>query len=84
MIIKVSIVILISLEFSQKNLKNREFESLKPRVWRKIAAKKTRVREIREFGTASLRGISVCRGDSYNLSWYENGYLIHFRKLGGQ
>ena len=34
---------------SIENLKNREFESLRPQVWREIAEKKTRVRENREF-----------------------------------
>ena len=50
-----------------KILKNREFESLRPRILREIAEKKPRVRENREFGTASLRGISVsvCLPESF-------------------
>ena len=39
---------------SIENLKNREFESLRPRVWREIAEK---IRKLEK--TASLRGISV-------------------------
>ena len=37
-----------------ENLKNCEFESLRPRVWREIAEKKHEFEK-----TASLRGISV-------------------------
>ena len=39
---------------SIENLKNREFESLRPRIWREIAEKNPRVRENREFGTEPM------------------------------
>jgi hypothetical protein len=56
--------------FGGKILKNREFESLRQRVWREIAAKKPRVRENREFGTASLRGISVSLNLLFEFIYY--------------
>ena len=42
-----------------KILKNREFESLRPRIWREIAERKPRVRENRELGNREVGGISV-------------------------
>ena len=42
-----------------KILKNREFESLRPRIWREIAERKPRVRENREFENREVGGISV-------------------------
>ena len=42
-----------------KILKNREFESLRPPIWREIAERKPRVRENREFGNREVGGISV-------------------------
>ena len=49
----------LNLNFSQKILKNREFESLRPRIWREIAERKPRVRENRELGNREVGGISV-------------------------
>ena len=42
-----------------KILKNREFESLRPRIWREIAERKPRVRENRELGNREVGGITV-------------------------